>query len=155
MASPKESQDIGPRTFRASRTYTVGPGLFALLNVVFVAFFAAKRLLVPIPLFGALGIAFFGLFLSAVTLRITLDADGLTQHWIWGRRRVGWHQIASIERTKRGLYLLDEKGKEILAVSTLPPPDQQVIVDEAVKRGRLRRAKKPPKKPVLEQWVRK
>ena len=143
------------RTFRASRTYTAGPGLFVLLNVVILVVFAVKHLIVPMPLFGALGIGFLALFLSAITLRVTMDAEGLTQQWLWGRRQVGWHQIASVERTKKGVYFLGDTGKEILATSTLTPADQQAILDEALKRGRLRKDKQTVKLPVLEKWVRK
>jgi hypothetical protein len=112
------------------------------------------------PLFGTLGLAFLTLFVSAITLRITMDADGLGQRWLWGRRRIAWHEIASIERVRRGiagvgLFLLDEKGKEIFAVSALPFTDQQVIVDAALRYGRLRKDKKPPKRPIMERWMRK
>ena len=153
--TPNASPSLPPRTFRAGRTYIVGPGLFVLLNLLLLVVLAVRRQIVPMPLFGALGIAFLGLFLSAVTLQITMDSDGLMQRWAWGRRRIGWHEVASIERTRRGLFLLNDKGKEIFAVSALPPADQQTIVDECVKRGRLRRDKKPPKRPVLERWVQK
>ena len=155
MTRPQDASAAPPRAFRASRTYVTGPGLFVLLLLVLLLVLILRRQVTVIPLPGALCIAFLGLFLSAATLRITMDADGLTQRWLWGRRRIGWHEIAAIERTKRGLFLLDERDKEILAVSALPPADQQAIVEEAVRRGRLRRDKKPVKRPVLERWVRK
>ncbi len=155
MASLKPSSPPSTRAFRAGRTYTAGPALFALALLILLAVLAWRHQIAALPLPGALAIAFLGLFVSAATLRITMDADGLTQRWVWGRRRIGWNQIASIERTRRGLFLLDERGKEILAVSTLPRANQQVIVEEAVKHGRLRRDKNKPKLPVQERWVRK
>ena len=90
-----------------------------------------------------------------------MDADGVTRRWLWGRKIVGWHTVSQMERTGRvwflpgSLFLLDDKGKELLALAVLSPADQQSIVDEAIKRGRLRRDKKPLKKHVLERWVRK
>ena len=155
MTRPNASLDAQPRTFRASRTYTVGPGVCALLLLILLAVLALRHQVEAMPLPGALEIASLALFVTAVTLRITMDADGLTQRWAWGRRHIGWHQVASIERTKRGLFLLDEKGKEIFAVSALPAPDQQVITETAIRQGRLRRDKKKPKRPVLEKWVQK
>ena len=145
MAHPESIQSLpSARTFRASRTYIAGPGMFILLLLLACLGVLALRHQVSADAAARArsAIAFLGLFVTAVTLRITMDADGLTQRWIWGRRQIGWHQIASIERTKRGpVSCSDEKGKEILAVSALPPADQQAVVDEAVKRGRLRRDK--------------
>jgi hypothetical protein len=146
--------------FRASKTFTLWPGLLALLNVILAIILLAVHQIKAAPLFGTLGLAFLTLFVSAITLRITMDADGLGQRWLWGRRRIAWHEIASIERVRRGiagvgLFLLDEKGKEIFAVSALPFTDQQVIVDAALRYGRLRKDKKPPKRPIMERWMRK
>ena len=91
-----------------------------------------------------------------------MDADGVTRRWLWGRKVVGWHTVSQMAMTGRvwflpgSLFLLDEKGKETAGRRPrCPPADQQVVVDEAVKRGRLRRDKKPLKKHVLERWVRK
>lgn len=155
MTRPNPSLDALPHTFRASRIFTVGPGVCTLLLLILLAVLALRHQVEAMPLPGALAIASLALFITAVTLRITMDADGLTQRWAWGRRHIGWHQVASIERTRRGLFMLDEKGKEIFAVSALPLPNQQVITEAAIREGRLRRDKKKPKPPVLEKWVRK
>ena len=90
-----------------------------------------------------------------------MDAEGVTRRWLWGRKTVGWHSVSQMEKMGRvlflpgSLFLLDAQGKELLTLAALSPADQQAIVDEAIKRGRLRRDKKPLKKPVLERWVRK
>ena len=131
-----------------------------LLNIALVAAALIFKQIPLISLFGTMGLAFLALFLSALTLRVTTNEDGMKQKWIWGWRNIVWHEVASIERVRRrffgdGLFLLNEKNKEIFAVSALPLADQEVITAEAIKRARLRKDKKPPRPPVTERWVRK
>ena len=78
-----------------------------------------------VPPVAALTIAFLLADVTAWTLRVEMDADGVTRRWLWGRKVVGWHTVSQMERTGRvwflpgSLFLLDEKGKELLALAVL------------------------------------
>lgn len=160
MTSSPSDPVLPARVFRASKTFTLWPALLVLFNAICILILWRVHQIIPMPLFGAIGIAFLGIFLSAVTLRVTMDADGLAQRWLWGKGKVSWHEIAAIERVHRallgdGLFLLNDKDREIFAVSSLALPDQELITEEAIKRARLRRDKKPLKRGIKARWVRK
>jgi hypothetical protein len=82
--------------FRASKTFTLWPGLLALLCIGIASVLVAMHQIKVAPLFGTLGLAFLTLFVSAITLRITMDDSGLGQRWIWGRRRIAWQTSKSL-----------------------------------------------------------
>lgn len=146
--------------FRANPTFVRWPAALVVLNLAMIGVGVAAHQYPLISLFGMMALAFSALFLTALTLQVTMSEEGLKQKWIWGWRTIVWHEIASIERVHRrffgdGLFLLNAQNKEIFAVSALPLADQEMIIVEAVKRARLRTDKKPLKRPVLQRWVRK
>jgi hypothetical protein len=160
MPDSQTASTLPGREFRAGMTFIRWPGLLVLLNIAIVIIALIVHQIPLISLFGTMGFAFLIVLVSAATLRVTLNEDGLTQRWIWGKRRISWNEIASIERIKRGLlgdglFLLDEKDKEIFAVSSLNLPDQELITAEAIKYARLRRDKKPLKRGITARWIRK
>jgi hypothetical protein len=162
MTSPLTSQssEKPPVAYRANRKYIQWPVLIVVINLIIIVIAIKYKQYPLIALFGMMGLAFLALALSALTLRVTISEEGLRQRWIWGWRTVGWQEIASIERVRRqffgdGLFLLNEKNYEIFAVSALSYPDQMTITEEAIKRARLKKDKKPLKKNVMERWIRK
>ena len=161
MAAATNAATAPSQTFRPTDTFRNGPALFLAVGLVATTVLTATRHYGVVPPVAALTIAFLLLTLTSWTLRVEMNADGVTRRWLWGRKMVPWHTVSQMERTGRvwflpgSLFLLDEKGKELLALAVLSPADQQTVADEAVKRGRLRRDKKPLKKYVLERWVRK
>lgn len=108
---------------------------------------------------GILVWALTGLYLLAlatvVSLRVRMDADGLTQRWLFSRAKVAWRDVARLEKTRRGCTLRDQAGKDVALLFLLPQAAQQAVADEAIVRARLRPSKAAPAAPILEQWERK
>ena len=150
-----------PRIFRPTDTFRNGPAVFLVVGLTATVILMATRHYPLVPPLAAFSIAFLLLTLTARSLQIRMDADGVTRRWLWGSKTVLWHTVGRVEKTRRVLFLpgsvflLDENGKELLVVAALPSANQQALVDEAVKRGRLRRDKNKPKPPIQERWVRR
>ncbi len=84
-----------------------------------------------------------------------MNAEGISQRWLFSYLKVAWRDIAGLEKTPRGYVLRDGNGKDLLLLFLLPPPAQQTIADEAITTARLRPSKTSPQAPILEQWERK
>jgi len=142
------------RTFGARPVYILALAGLTVLGVLGSAFVSAHQRQVGICMWALTGLSLLALA-TVASLRVGVNADGLSQRWLFSYLKVAWRDVARLEKTPRGYALRDGAGKEATLLFLLPPAAQQTIADEAITLARLRPSKMPPKAPILEQWERK
>ena len=143
-----------PETFRANVIYQLVLAALTLIGAAGAGYVMPHQRIVGVALWALTGL-YLLLLVLAFSLQIRVDADGLTQRWLTTRTFVAWKQVERAEQTPRMWSLLGADGKELVLLQFLPRAAQQVIVEEAKSRARLRQAAEPLKPPMIELWERK
>ena len=142
-----------PRTFSADLSYRFGAGLFSLIAVLALGTAHASHDRTLPYVLAVTSSVFFIALLLVLSFQLTVDADGLHQRSILGRREVPWSQVQRLDRG-RAYSIHAEGSRELVWLSLLPAAAQQAVAEEAIRRANLRPSDAKMQEPVRQQWVR-
>jgi hypothetical protein len=141
-----------PCTFGADISYRFGAGLFSLIAVLALGTARSSHDHTLPFVLAATSTLFFVMLVLALSFRLTVDADGLHQQSVMGRRDVPWESVRRLDRGR--VYSIHAEGsRELVWLGLLPTAAQQAIAEEAIRRADLHPSDAKMQEPVRQQWV--
>lgn len=143
-----------PNIFPADLSYRIGAVLFTLVGVIGMGLAASRHQTQNLVVISIPFVVFFAALLLVLTFQLKVDAEGLHQQSILGRKNATWSQVSRLDKGQAYSIYGDGKG-ELVWLSLVATNVQLAIAEEAIRRGDLRPSDAKLEHPVKQQWVRK
>lgn len=153
MPAAAETPLTLPKTYSADLAYRIGAVLFSMIGVLALGTAWARHdpkmlLAVAFPF-----VLFFGALLLTLTFQLRIDADGLHQRSILGRRDSTWEQVQRLDQGK-AYAIYGGSDRELVWLSLISTLGQEAVAREAIRRCRLTPSGAKLEYPLRQQWIR-
>ena len=157
MAAPEKSKPAPltlPSAFPADLSYRAGAALFSLVGMIGIGLAASRHETQNLVVSAVPFLVFFGALLLTLTFRLEVDAAGLHQRSILGRKDASWDQVQRLDQGQ-AYSIYGEGAGEIVWLSLVSTAAQLAVAEETIRRCGLRPSDAKMEYPVRRQWLRR